>query len=318
MEGGFLVRHRSLLRVGALVAVMALLVPAAVSASTVYPGGWSASPGQTTISASSIQQPINADGSSNFKADRGVIPIKFGLSTGSGPFVFESTSTRAYSWLAYAPSSPMTIADITNLSSVYDFTPGNCHGGSLRWEIDTPAGNLFVYYGAEPNTTDCIGAENQSGVNLVSLSDLRFDTGQFAGGTFYDTWANANTLLGSTSLDSIALVIDSGWGGEQVVDLTSATVNGNTFVVPGASALAQTCDLPDATIKVTKLSGATTGAVNEPVTIQPNDSNGAFRVVDCKYMYNLDVKSLSGAGRYEVQVVIGGVPASGPALFDLR
>lgn len=38
-----------------------------------------------------VQQPINADGSSNFKANgRAVIPVKFTLSQGLGAFVFES------------------------------------------------------------------------------------------------------------------------------------------------------------------------------------------------------------------------------------
>ncbi len=38
-----------------------------------------------------VQQPINADGSSNFKANgKAVIPVKFALSQGIGAFVFES------------------------------------------------------------------------------------------------------------------------------------------------------------------------------------------------------------------------------------
>jgi hypothetical protein len=297
-----------------------IFLPAAASA-TVYPGGWSAYPGQTTVAQASVQQPINTDGSSNFKADRGVIPVKFALAAGVGPFVFQSIGSDAltandYSILRFTPATPWTIADITTLSSVYDFTTGNCHGGSLRWQIDTSLGNLHVYYGEEPNTTDCTTL-NQSDVNMVSLSDLRVDTSGL-GGTFYDTWEHALSAYGTTPVSSANLILDSGWGGDQVVDLTSAWVNDNLFIVQEGSALAPTCDLPSATIKITKLSGATSGTVNEPLTIQPNDSDGAFRVVDCKYMYNLDVKSLSGAGRYQVEVVIGGVPAMGPALFDLR
>jgi hypothetical protein len=61
-----------------------------------------------------------------------------------------------------------------------------------------------------------------------------------------------------------------------------------------------------------------TGDVNEPLTIQPNDSNGIFRVVDCKLMYNLATSSLSGVGTYTVSAVINGTTASYPAVFDLR
>ena len=78
------------------------------------------------------------------------------------------------------------------------------------------------------------------------------------------------------------------------------------------------CLLPSASIKITKVDGTPTGDVNEPISIQPNDNNGWFRVVDCKYMYNLATSSLLGVGTYTVSVVIDGVPAGGSASFDLR
>jgi hypothetical protein len=40
--------------------------------------------------------------------------------------------------------------------------------------------------------------------------------------------------------------------------------------------------------------------------------------VDCKYIYNLDVTSLSGQGTYTVWVLIGGVYLQVPATFDLK
>ncbi|HEX4813534.1 MAG TPA: hypothetical protein VFV66_12370, partial [Nonomuraea sp.] len=67
-----------------------------------------------------------------------------------------------------------------------------------------------------------------------------------------------------------------------------------------------------------KVSAANAGTVNEPVTIQPGDDNGAFRVVDCHYMYNLAISSLDGPGTYEVSAVVDGVPADGEASFQLR
>jgi len=59
-------------------------------------------------------------------------------------------------------------------------------------------------------------------------------------------------------------------------------------------------------------------AVSEVASIQPFDNDSVFRVVDCKYMYNLDVRSLNGAGTYKVEAVIGGMPALGAAFFSLR
>jgi hypothetical protein len=58
--------------------------------------------------------------------------------------------------------------------------------------------------------------------------------------------------------------------------------------------------------------------VNEPISIQPQDNNEYFRIVDCKYMYNLATSSLSGTGTYKVEAVINGTPAGGAAYFDLK
>jgi hypothetical protein len=69
---------------------------------------------------------------------------------------------------------------------------------------------------------------------------------------------------------------------------------------------------------VTKTDANATGAVNEPETIQPQDTSGLFRIVDCKYMYNLPTRSLSGAGTYSVYAKIGDVIATNPAVFDLK
>jgi hypothetical protein len=58
--------------------------------------------------------------------------------------------------------------------------------------------------------------------------------------------------------------------------------------------------------------------VNEPETIQPQDNDGLFRIVDCKYICNPATSSLSGVGTYSVYAKINGVTAGGPAVFDLK
>jgi hypothetical protein len=83
-----------------------------------------------------------------------------------------------------------------------------------------------------------------------------------------------------------SLLLDAGWGGDQVVVLGNVTVNGNTFM-PAGGVATPTCALPPATIQTSKTSPLPSGAVNEPLTIQPGDDNSQFRIVDCKYMYNL-------------------------------
>jgi hypothetical protein len=296
-------------------------------------GSWHLFPGQSTTYQTSVQQPINADGSSNFQANgRGVIPVKFSLATGTGPARFESigsdvSTSNDFFHLGFVASPALTFADIATLSAVYAFTLGDCHGGSLRWQIKTALGTVFIYYGLPPQvgndgtggcTATSPGGQDQSGVNMIGNAALQYDTGQYPGGTYYDNYAHAAELLGSTPLTEVALVLDSGWGGDQRLTLTSATVNDNTYTPAPASPVATTCDLPTATIKITKVDGASSGLVNEPLTIQPSDDNSLFRQVDCKYAYNLATSSLSGAGRYTVSAVVGGHQASGEASFDLR
>jgi len=289
-------------------------------------GTWTLYPPQVSTYTTAVQQPINADGTSNFKSTgKSVIPVKFSLATAPGPVVFQSIGDDAdtsndYSFLSFAPSAALTFSQITNLSAVYSFSEGNCYGGSLRWEVDTALGNLNIYYGAYPNFTDCTSVGptiNQSGLNMISQGDLRYDTSQIAGGAFYDTYAHAVALLGTTPIQDVALVLDSGWHADQVVTPSNVTVNTNTFV-PANGGSTLTCTLPTANIQIDTISGSPTGSVNEPLTVQPADNNTQFRVVGCNYMYNLDTSSLSGAGRYEVQAVIGGTPATGAAFFDLR
>jgi len=254
-----------------------------------------------------IQQPINADGSSKFKSNgNAVIPVKFALSQGLGPLVFESIGSD-YSFVSFAPAGTVTFNDITTLSALYAFTDGNCHGGALRWQVRTDANHaLFIYYGDSPNFTNCTGASSQSGTNLISMADLRYDTSQYTGGTFYDTYAHAKALMGTLPVIRASLVLDAGWGGDQRLILTSATVNTDTFTPQPASSPTPVCPTAEATIGITKTSTSPSGDEMAPTTIQPRDNDGIFRIVDCKYMYNLATSSLMGTGDYRVVATIDG------------
>jgi hypothetical protein len=329
------VEVRKISAVLAATAAAFAVVGGVAGAAATTAGTWEAYPGQSAAYQTAVQQPINADGSSSFKSNgKAVIPVKFELSKGVGPFAFESiysdsSDANDYSFLSFTPSSPMTFNQITTLKASYAFTLGDCHGGALRWSVRTsPTQSVFIYYGNPPpfgngGTGGCTpsspGGVDQSGSNLIGLSDLRYDTTQYSGGTFYDTYAHAQALVGNTPVIRASLVLDAGWAGDQRLTLSSATVNDNTFTPQAGSPLAKTCDLPtNAAIRVTKIAGATPGVVNEPVSIQPGDDNGIFRVVDCKLMYNLATSSLSGPGRYRVEAIVNGTPAANPAEFDLR
>jgi hypothetical protein len=290
------------------------------------PGTWILYPQQESIYSTQIQEPIKADGTSNFKfTGKSVIPIKFKLLTSPGPVILQSINSDSdtandYSYLSFTPSSPLTFGQLTELIASYNFTEGNCAGGSLRWSVRvSPTQSIFIYYGEHPNFTDCTTPGptiNQSGLNIIGRPEARYDTTQ-VGGTFYDTYANALTSYGSRPVIRVSLVLDSGWVADQRVNLGNVSVNGNAFV-PESGTPTETCDLPPAEIQITKVLGAPEGPVNEPISIQPGKDDSDFRIVDCKYMYNLATSSLSGPGRYQVEAVIDGIPVGGAAFFDLR
>jgi hypothetical protein len=187
-------------------------------------GTWDLYPAQSTTYTTCVQQPINTDGNNNFKANgKAVIPIKFALSAGTGPAVFQSigsdvATANDYSYLSLTPSDALTFSDITTLSAVYAFTTGDCHGGSLRWQVRTSATEaLFIYYGLHPEfgnggVTGCTAANDQSGENLLDFDDLRYDTSKYPGGNFYDTKVHALELMGSKPVTRVSLILDSGWG----------------------------------------------------------------------------------------------------------
>lgn len=346
-------------RLALFAALAALLLPAGSVQAATTTGTWAQYPTGATEYLAEVQQPINTANTSNWTSkSKGAIPVMFKLSSGIGPAAFESIYSDNSSpnvdlgicgtgsgadhnndcaFMSFTPSASLTFNDITVLKTDYTFTTGDCHGGSLRWSVRTsPTQSVFIYYGNPSEfgnggvggcTPTSPGGIDQSGTNMIGLADLRYDTSQYAGGTFYDTYAHAQALVGTTQVIRASLVIDSGWGGDQRLTVSNTTVNDNVyqFVSSGGGAFAPTCILPAATIQVGKLDPVADGAINEePVQTSLVDSGNAFRVVDCKYQYILSIPSLTGAGTYYVEIKIGGVtvPTPGSAgykvSFDLR
>jgi hypothetical protein len=88
-------------------------------------------------------------------------------------------------------------------------------------------------------------------------------------------------------------------------------------------AFAPTCNLPAATIEVSKISPTASGLINEePVQGSLASTGNAFRVVDCKYQYILSIPSLLGAGTYDIEILIGVTPVNtvpnAEVRFDLK
>jgi hypothetical protein len=77
-----------------------------------------------------------------------------------------------------------------------------------------------------------------------------------------------------------------------------------------------TCELPPATIAVTRTAGGVVGEVNESVYSANADTGLNFRIDSCQYLYNLNSRAL-GIGTYRVDILID-AQVVGSAVFALN
>ena len=100
----------------------------------------------------------------------------------------------------------------------------------------------------------------------------------------------------------------------------SSVFKASRGVVPVKFSLAAngtpTCDLPPATIAVSRIAGGTTGAIDESEYLSAADAGSSFRISACTYVYNLAASSL-GPGTYRVGISVDGL-AVGQAQFTLK
>ncbi len=300
-----------------------------------FPAQGTAYPAQATAYETRVRQPINADGSSNWPKKRGVIPVQFDLYKELGPALLPAIISdldpgNDSGFLRFTPASPIAFDQIQTLKADYSYVYGDCIGGAVRWQVRIDVGadgvtgndaNLFIYYGAFPNFDDCSGANGQVNENMVGRSDARYDLGQFFG-PFYGTYADALAMIGNLPVLRASLVNDT-FGADSLVKVNNATFNDMVFTPQPESTMAKTCNLPEAGLRWSKGDPWPDGGVNEAESIQPKDTGKFYRIVDCKYIYNLDVSSLdsnlvSRGGTYQVGANIDGVNVATPAKFDLR
>ena len=144
-----------------------------------------------------------------------------------------TTSSAATSGgVDFATPAGMTLSQLTNLATDYEFTMASCGGGAPRFQINIDARNIFVYLGPYPNYTGCAQNIWTSSGNLVTAGSF-VDTSQLPGGTFYDTWSSALTKYGNDFVTGIQVVTDSGWffgaTATQTVLVDNVMINGTTY-----------------------------------------------------------------------------------------
>jgi hypothetical protein len=99
----------------------------------------------------------------------------------------------------------------------------------------------------------------------------------------------------------------------------SSTFTAKRGVVPVKFTLtdngAATCDLPPATITVTRVGATSSQIVDESTYSSTADTGSSFRISSCQYNYNLAARDI-GPGSYRIGIVVDGQQV-GSASFAL-
>jgi hypothetical protein len=160
----------------------------------------------------------------------------------------DASTANDFSGITFTLPAGTTFADLSALSTDFNPTVGGCGGGSPRFALHLSGGkNVFVYLGPSPNFTGCALGTWQSSGNLIGNNDTgRYDTSQVQAGTQSNTYAGALSLIGSQTVTSIDLVVDSGFffsPKTEVVLVRNVDIDGQTFFAPSGREMnpAQTC-----------------------------------------------------------------------------
>lgn len=170
-------------------------------------------------------------------------PTPFGgatISNGTATLVSDTSNTATtddFSGVTVPVPTGLTFGQITQLAAQYNVTDDDCIAGSPRFQVRVGGKNVMVSFGPSGTLTGC--AQNQwldtGNLTQAQASECRVDTSQFAGGTQCSSWAAAVALLGSQLVESVSLVVDSGYAladKEQTVLVRNIKLNNETFLVP--------------------------------------------------------------------------------------
>ncbi len=166
--------------------------------------------------------------------------------TGTGPWTLTS-SDSTYSYLGIVTNENPTFSQLTNVNAVFNSPTNNALQsqnplnagaglGAPRIDIELAQGLvdnfLTIYLGDSPNYINTPSDLNAySGVNLIGNNDTgRYDASGFAGGSPYTTYSSALAMLGSYTVESIYVVLDSFNGADKTLEVDS--INGSFSPAP--------------------------------------------------------------------------------------
>jgi len=203
--------------------------------------------------------------------------------------------------LAFGSGGDLFVAESSNaIHTIYRFTPDGARFPFATAGLNSPAALVF------DNTGNLFAAD---GLIYKFAPDGTRST--FAGGlNFPDALA-----IQPQPQPTFAAHI------QQPINADGTSVfNVKRGVVPVKFTLTQggvvNCDLPQATIALTRTAGGTSGAIDESVYTGSADAGSNFRIDTCQYVYNLSASAL-GVGTYRTDIKISG-NVIGSATFQLK
>jgi hypothetical protein len=204
---------------------------------------------------------------------------------------------------------------------------------SLGYNLSSDDASAFLNATGDQNSTDpMLGALQDNGgptfTHALSCESPAIDAGDPSftpppdydqRGAGFDRVVNGRIDIGAFELQSTRY---SALVQPPINDDGTSIFNVRRGVVPvkftlreGCDGEGETCDLPPATIALTRTGGGVAGEVNESDYIGPSDSGSDFRIEGCQYHYNLYSSTL-GAGTYRVDILIDN-QVVGSATFQL-
>jgi hypothetical protein len=234
--------------------------------------------------------------------------------------------------LAFDGGGNLFAADGPLHGTIYKFAPDGT-GSTFAAGLEQPyglafdsAGNLFVsdfrreiIYKFTPDGTQstfvATGLNAPSGLAFDSAGNL-FEA-DYGSGTIYKFAPDGTRSSFATGLSGpTSLAFQPGGTPSYAAQIQppinadgTSVFSARRGIVPVKFTLTQggiaTCDLPPATIAVTRTGGGVTGQVNESVYSDNADTGSNFRIDNCQYVYNLNSRAL-GIGTYRVDMLING------------
>ena len=198
---------------------------------------------------------------------------------------------------------------------------------SLGYNLSSDDGGGFLTAtGEQINATPMLGPLQDNGGPTFSHALLtgspaidagnpNFDPNAFNPPMLYDQRGSGHDRVAHGRIDIGAFevqIVTPSYAGQVQPPINadgSSTFNVRRGVVPVRFNLTRggvaTCDLPSATIAVTRTAGGVIGQVNESDYSGNADTGSNFRIGSCQYVYNLNARAL-GVGTYRVDILING------------